>query len=168
MSEIAGKRILDLERVTSKFGKMIKKEEEVSEFKEWIKKTLDGEIASNLTGLLRELQENLPTKISWKEESDVLVFGGYGSKYVLTREGVLDKRRSSYAHRGVESIVHAYLHPNLTFYPNAHNPSIAGAKFLWKKIVEIEESYGIKLEGKYLLNKAYLNKLNQTELLKRN
>ena len=150
MSERVGRRIADFERIVSKFGKMVKTEEEVSEFKEWIKKTLDGEITSNLTGLLRELHENLPTEISWKEETGVLFFRGYGSKYVLTREGVLDKRQSPYAYRDVKRIVHAYLYPNLTFYPNAHNPSIAGAKFLWKKITEIEEYLGTKLEGKYL------------------
>jgi len=149
MSEIVGRKITDLERATSEFGRMIKTEQEVSEFKEGIKEKLEGEITSNLTGLLRELQEKLPLNLSWEEENKVLSFSAYCLKYVLTSRGLLDRRQKPYRYVPIERLVHDYIHPNLKFYPKEHNPSIGGAKFLWQKITEIEKYLGIKLEGKY-------------------
>jgi len=129
MSEIVGKRIQDLESIASRFGKMVKTEKEVSEFKEWIKETLEGDIYSNLTALVKELQEHVPVVMSRKDRTRLL-FNGYCLNSLLTREGVLDMRQSPPKLRPFERLVDAYIHPNLTFYPKEHNPSIQGAKSL--------------------------------------
>jgi len=44
------------------------------------------------------------------------------------------------------------MYPDLKKYQNEHHPSLAGAKFLWEKIAEIEMQIGTKLEGKYTMN----------------
>jgi len=45
------------------------------------------------------------------------------------------------------------MYPDLGKYKKEHNPSLRGAKFLWKRITEIEMLNGFKLKGKYITNK---------------
>lgn len=146
MSEIVGKSIVDLERRISKFGKQDKTEEEIAEFKKQIKKEFKENIKSDLIGLLKELQEQLPSELAGRQQR-LLRFSGYGSKFTLTKYGVEDVRHP-YNFECIEYLVDCFLYPNLKEYPKEHNPSIGGAKFLWKRIDEIGHN-GFKLEGKY-------------------
>ncbi len=63
MSEIVGKRITDLERITSKFGKMVKTKEEVpkvdAELKNYMKKHLKLTESTNflINALIRAFNE---------------------------------------------------------------------------------------------------------------
>jgi len=75
MSEIVGKRIEDLYRRTSEFGKEKKNEIEVDLFKKNLKKELEG-IRQNLIGLLREIQEKLPPDLTWSKQA-LLCFSAY-------------------------------------------------------------------------------------------
>jgi len=54
----------------------------------------------------------------------------------------------------MSEIVSRRIYPNLEKYKNEHHPSLGGARFLCKRIAEIEMEYGCKLEGKYLLNNS--------------
>jgi len=149
MSEIVGRSIADLEIRLSQFGKEDRSEEEVAKFKKSLKKDLEI-VRQDLIGLLREFQEKIPSDLLWAKRK-LFHFSGYGLDCILTKYGVEDVRHP-YNFETVEYIVNSYMYPDLKKYQNEHHPSLAGAKFLWEKIAEIEMQIGTKLEGKYTMN----------------
>jgi len=150
MSEAVGRSITDLESRISKFGKANKSDEEVTEFKKWLKKELEENIRPNLIGLLKELQEKLPSELTMAQRN-LFLFSGYGYKCILTKYGV-EKIKHPYDLERVEYLVDVFMRPDKKKYPNEHNLSLGGAKFLWEQINEkTHDRY--ELKGKYLVNK---------------